>query len=371
MSSTDHNNSPGSAVPRQGNEKPFWPVSLGIHLVALGLLVFVPAKQYFEQERQERKKLKPEIKRRGKELDEVMAKIRDITAERLEGKVALLDAGQDRMADNFEILNKHYQPYADQQREVAMARMVYYADDTVEWMNSLRKELQESAQVKDAAKLDSLMKVSDDIGNKILVGQEEIRRGLMFLDPDNEKLIEKQAAAEEGQIRVSQFLGWGLDTARSVLDARKRIEELKKEIPSLERDLREVEREIKQYEQRVERQSKKVKNVRDRMNSQEARKNKDLRERLQKQREREEKELQKVKRGKGNIFDRRRELTRDVEQAKRELASLEENLKKNEKDWPGKITVARNVQEATFYKQRDVVNTLYKDADREPILTDE
>ena len=88
---------------RLPNNNKFWIVSTIGHVIVLLLLIwFTPVREFFPKGKD--KKIKPEILTKGEDLVEIIEKIRDVHAERLRERVALLGAGADRMRVN--LLNK-------------------------------------------------------------------------------------------------------------------------------------------------------------------------------------------------------------------------------------------------------------------------
>ncbi len=343
-----------------------WPISLAIHLVLLGVIFFIPAKEYFEADREKRTPKPPEIKRRGEDLERVMEKVRDITAERLAQKVALLDQGEERMYTNFETLNAHHQPMEEQQRATALDRMAAFAERTLTQMNALRTQLNEALEKDSPAAIVAALDESEPLGSRILVGQEEIRRGLMFVAPDDPTLVQAQTEAEEAQISSVEFLGWGLGSVRGYVNHQERI-------PRFEEDLSAAKSELAQIEEREAEVETRRQNLRDKLN--ELRKQErqgdlsdERKQAIAKEKEQTEQRKTEVDENFKNIRDDRRQQEREITQLERQLENTQNKVANSDRSWEKHLPVARNTQNAAFYKQRDVVNALLEKAGKEPIF---
>ncbi len=201
--------------------------SVGIHLAILGVILFSPAREYiFERERS----LKPEIIARDDRLEELMAEVRDRTVDRLEGRVALLAEGQDRMAGNFETINAHLQPFQQMQTATARDRFEQYAKSTVTLQKELLNVLQSSPETLD--NWNSLEANARQIAARLLSAQEEIRRGMMLLGHLDEELQGRQVEAEKQQFRVGQTLR---ELAEALSDEEKRLAQLEQDEATLEK----------------------------------------------------------------------------------------------------------------------------------------
>jgi len=353
------------------NNRRLWLISVAIHLLVLGAIFFVPAKQYFEEEREGRKMKPPEIKRRGEDLERVMEQVRDLAAERIAQKVALLDQGAERMATNFTTLNEHHEPLEAERRKNAFDRMALFAERTLANMDALRESYQAARQADSPAAKFQAMEGSDALGSRILVGQEEIRRGLMFLASDDEDLVAQQTKAEDSQIQAVDFAGWALGSLRDVLSLQERIEERETELAKLQEDLATEEAKL------------------DKLEKKEAPLQAELNEANQQRRQR---DLEKDKRDeldakisdlkmdlnqlKGEIRQQNRERNR----VSRNMANIEKRIEQDrgqlaesqsKRSWKDHLEVGGNIQNVAFYTQRDVVNALFAQADREPVFTEE
>ena len=349
-----------------------WLISLTLHLLVLGALVLVPAKQYFENDFDSPEKKTKDIMQRGQELEEIMEDVRDLTAERLARKVALLDAGSERMATNFETMNEFYQPLEDQQRESAMARMDLYVERTLGNMKKLSEQLTRADGMKNVEKIIATLEGSDQLGSRILVGQEELRRGLMFLAPDDQDLVELQKKAEENQLQAISHRGWAFGTLRNVVSTRESIAEAEENAPKLREDIKVKSRKIAELEKQLQASNEKRRTL-DRT-IRDIRRDDSKKDRLaevQKEKDDITKRLDTNNDELQNLKRERRETERSLDNLLKRLEQDRQRLPEREKGWQKNLEVAKFTQTAAFNNQKEVVNTLYQDAGREPIFTDE
>lgn len=348
-----------------------WLISVGIHLLALFAIFFVPAKEYFEEERETRKKKPPEIKRRGEDLERVMEQVRDLAAERIARKVELLDEGSERMATNFDTLNEHHQPLEEERRANALDRMARFAERTLGNMNTLRENFQAAREADSPEAKLKAMEGSDALGSRILVGQEEIRRGLMFLDSDDEALVEKQTKAEESQIEAVDFVGWVLDALRGYLALEERIEEREQELAERRETVAGAEKQLAKLEKKEKPNSEELKDL----NNQRRQRN------LDKERRGElDEKIKALKKRQNKLRADIREQNGERNRASREMKKIEQRLENDretlaeqaeEESWEERLKLGGNIQNVALYAQRDVVNSLFERAGREPVHTEE
>jgi len=357
-----------------GKARSYWPTSIAIHLLLLGLIFFIPAKQYFQDSGERRKpEAPPEIKRRGEELEKVMEQVRDIAAERIAGKVALLDAGAQRMMTNFDTLNKYHQPTEDRRRETAVERMQVFAERVLSDMSTLQAKLETAKQAEQSkAKLEALEE-AQPLGSRVLVAQEEVRRGLMFIAAENEALLDVQAEAEEAQISAVEFIGWGSSGLSKFISTRDNLEELRSEQASLRKALKAAQTHSEELAARVEELRIQLKDVKDERKRRFKELSEEARAEFDKSIEEldaEENELAVVARGARTDLNRAR---RDLKRMDDRLERVQEtfNEQDEERSWQGHLRVALNVQTRAFYAQRTVINALLEQARKAPIFTDE
>jgi len=188
------------------------------HGVALCLVLFVAPVREIVFKRKD--VTEPDIITRGDELQEVIDEIRDRTAEQLTQRVAILKAGKNRMTTNFETLNRHFQPFVDQQRATARARMQKYIDDALQLQKVLLGALEATKQGGAATVASS---VAHESMSRILTAQEEIRRGIRLLEIGGDELIAQQKKAEETQYNAGQFFRWLEGDLSAIEDASKKL----------------------------------------------------------------------------------------------------------------------------------------------------
>ncbi|MFP4351986.1 MAG: hypothetical protein ACLFTU_04020 [Puniceicoccaceae bacterium] len=348
-----------------------WLISIGIHLLVLFAIFFVPAKEYFEEEREGRKMKPPEIKRRGEDLERVMEQVRDLAAERIAQKVELLDQGAERMATNFSTLNEHHQPLEEERRANAFDRMALFAERTLANMDALRESFQAARKAKSPEAKLKAMEGSDALGSRILVGQEEIRRGLMFLDSDDEDLVQQQTKAEESQIQAVDFAGWALSSLRGVLSLKDRIEEREQELAEHRETLAEAEKQLAELQKKQKPLAEELKDLKQQSRQRDLDKQKrdEIDDKIKSLSERHN----QLRKDIGQQNGERNRLSRAIENLEKRLEGDREQLTKrsSERSWEEHLKVGGNIQNVAFYTQRDVVNSLFERADRAPVFAEE
>ncbi|NLF38695.1 hypothetical protein GX586_04575 [bacterium] len=221
----------GSRLTR-AKQGPFWGISIAVHCIVLGALVIAfPVREIVFRRDAPRE---PEIITRGDALQEIIDAIRDRTAERLRGRVALLEQGQDRMAQNFQIINTHFLPFADQQRATARARL----DECIRQALDRQKALADALRAAQASHnpLPAVEAARADMP-RILTAQDEIRRGIILLDLQKDALATQQNAAQEAQISANQFIRWLDDAVLTIQQRAEPLRSLRKELEDLELSL--------------------------------------------------------------------------------------------------------------------------------------
>ncbi len=319
----------------KGRSLLFWTFSAAIHACVGAVLLYSPAKDFIMA--------KPELKERppmrikGRKLEEFVEELRDQTCDELRARVNLLQAGQTRMADNFETLHRHiFKDFEEKQRRTARARLEEYLEKTHARTASMHRLCEEAAAKKRSEKL-----ISAYAGEtaQILAGLEEIGRGLRLID-DLGNLVPKQAKALEAQHNALQFLRYHEEAALRkdryeeeiplCLEEKEKkqaeIEKLKTAIDERNRKVAAISREMdtaKKAEKRAKLDTIKAKNEQRR-----ARKEKDSKAekkyaRLKKEKEQEAENLnKKVK----ELEGRRRALNKELGGYKREINNLEKKL---------------------------------------------
>lgn len=331
-------------------EFPFWSVSVVLHVLLLGVLVFIVPVREIVLVRE--KRLEPEIITRGDELEAIIGKIRDRTAERLRARVALLEAGQDRMAVNFGIINAHFQPFAAQQRATARGRLDKYAGDALARQTTLVDMLDDAHKTR---RVDAVIETAYKHMSRILTAQEEIRRGVLLLEIGGESLVERQKKAEDDQFNANQFYRWLDGDVTGIADDeewiaklgeekethRTQIAELTEALASRSEDLEAREREFQELEERE-------RNEKDRD------KKRELRQRLQESRQARE-SAKRVKREGEQALKRTEDALQRIET---QSTQREEQLGKRHESVETHLDSARNVQTAAHLAQKAVVEEI-------------
>jgi len=344
-----------SAIPqdrRRRSDRVFWGLSVAFHGVLAAVLLAIPAREYLFRKETIRERAR--VNTRGDELERIVEEIRDRTADRIRARVALLKSGQERMATNFDTMNKYYQPFVSEQRQAAAARFDTYAGKALQAMDELRLMLDHADETKDTAKV---VAVKETVIPRITSWQEEVRRSMMLLELADADLQKKQEEAEDGQHKVTSFMRWANGCVHSIARRRKELPELKARVANMklemaakikERDAAAAARDAAKKELDAARAAE--------------RKEKDRKKRN---------ELRKtVKRIEGQVrgYDKKRnDAERRISQLKREIERDQKKVDEHEAKLPEEIKkrdellhVAKNIQTGSYYKQKDIIETIRK-----------
>jgi len=196
----------------------FWLVSITLHVLAIAAVVFIgPVREIvFVREYT----LEPNIITRGDDLEQIIDDIRDVTAERLMARVALLREGQRRMAVNFNTLNLYFQPFQEHQLASAMSRFSHYANE------ALRRQeivIQAMASVGDNNSAYQAVRTAQEQIPRIFTAQDEIRRGIQLLPISGDEILMTQRESEDQQHQTHQFVRWLDDSLRGIDENQKRL----------------------------------------------------------------------------------------------------------------------------------------------------
>ncbi len=333
-------------------ELPFWGISVTLHALMIGsVFMFAPVREIVFR----RKIEEPEVITRGDELEAVIEQVRDRTVEKLHSRVALLEAGQERMATNFATLNEFYQPFVEQQRATARDRMDKHIADVLPRQDELRKLIE-------AAKTDGTpekpVAFAHEWVSRILTAQEEIRRGMRLLELGGPELLAKQREAEETQAKASQFMRWLDGELHAIARENERLvkyeEELvarKAKVPEAENAVFEAKVAEKDAEHRVreaDTRRAEFSKAKEREQEMEARKA------LVKARE----TLNGARR---RVGDATRALQRANDDVKRKAADIEkarQRLADATKKRDSHLTVGYNVQNGAYHRQKAAIDTV-------------
>jgi hypothetical protein len=215
----------------------FWLISAALHGVALVVLILTPAGQRVFK--QEERPLKPEIVRKDEALAEVIDEIRDLSVERLRAQVALLEAGRERMAVNFETMNRHYVPFVAGQIASARARLTQEGEKTLGRQEEILTAARRAVELK-AAGSDPMWR--DKHRAALIAGQEEIRRVLLLTAADDAELLATQNQAEAVQMEAFEALSVSVGAQNQLWNAEPRLETLSAEKTKFEEARADAER---------------------------------------------------------------------------------------------------------------------------------
>lgn len=228
----------------------FWLISAALHGAGLVVLMLTPAGQRVFK--QEERPLKPEIVRKDEALAEVIDDIRDLSVERLRAQVALLEAGRDRMAVNFETMNRYYVPFVAEQIASARARLTQEGEKTLGRQQEILTAARRAVELK-AAGSDPMWRVFDKHRAALIAGQEEIRRVMLLTAADDAELLATQNQAEAVQMEAFEALSVSVSAQNQLWNAESRLETLSAEKSKFEEARADAERLLKEAEAEVAR----------------------------------------------------------------------------------------------------------------------
>lgn len=248
------------------SRSPYWVLSMVLHVVLLGWLIWYgPVRDIIL----ERGKPKREALIRGKELEKVVEQMQLSVAEELEDRVALLKAGQDRMATNFDTLNAHFQPYEANQKATAQLRFEKYASTLQTDQQALFKLLNDVLVSKN---YDAAAQAGQEKLPVMISALDEVRRGVLLLSAD-QAIADLHTQAETALFEVEK----PLRDIGNLLGRYRRLEsEIKQaraELASLTPAADEAQRQLKEQQDIFEKLDRDRKQAQDKFN--ELRKGKD------------------------------------------------------------------------------------------------
>lgn len=364
MSESTRDKKNGKHPDRKDHDFPFFMISLILHVVVIGAVIWIgPVRRIvWEHEKPE----KPEIITRGDELEEIVDDIRDRTVERLKMRVELLDMGQERMANNFRILNEHHQPYVEQQRATAHIRFSEYANEALRRQKLLMDKFLE-AQEQGESKYEAAIEASFSNASQIFTAQEEIRRGIELLGIEDAELMEKQHAAEETQITSENAQRWFAQDVQKLESTREKLAKVKEEIPEVRQEAQALEKVVNDKQKKSDNLQEEIKNLQQDLqeNRTQERKTKDQEKRKQLNEKRKElanriQEKEK-ERGKVNPRDDSRGLKRLQDRLKnleKSRANLEQQIPEIKASINTHLTLAVNTQRGVYHRQKQIVETV-------------
>ncbi len=339
---------------KNGRDVPYFAISIVIHAIVIGAVLWIaPVREiFFEREKPE----EPQIITSGDELEEIIDEVRDITVERLKGRVMLLDMGQERMANNFRILNEYHQPYAEQQRATAYIRFSEYADDALTRQEMLMNVLKKAKETK---KYDPAMEASFANVSQIFTAQEEIRRGIQLLGIEDEDLLQKQHDAEESQITSENAQRWFAQAVNSVRKMENELEETKKAIPEHRKIIEDLKKQIEERDNKIQKLKVEIKNVQNKSREVQRKKEENWRDKqakLKKKREDMEKQMREL--NTGPLKRDRRDEEKRLERALEKQKQLEEKIPERRPDIKDHLELAINTQTNVYFKQKEIVESV-------------
>jgi len=223
---------------------PFWLVSTVLHGVVLVVLVLaLPVRTIMLREESAGV---PPVITRGDELQEIIDAVRDLTAERLRARVMLLEEGQERMARNFGIVNAHFLPFAAQQRATARSRLESYLDETLALQRALRDAC---VTARHAATPGTMLAAARVQTARVLAAQDEVRRGILLLDLETNRLAATQRAAQDAQIAANQKIRALDDVHVSITRREEAIAAGARELATVEQRVAEATSAVQRLEQ--------------------------------------------------------------------------------------------------------------------------
>lgn len=334
-------------------ELPFWAISVVLHALLLGsLLLFVPVREIVFK----RASLKEaEVITRGDELEDVIEQIRDRTVERLSARVVLLKSGQERMARNFEIINEHFQPYAEQQRTTARERMEKHIADVLPKQAELSLLLGRAVGGADPAEP---VAFAHRWLSRILTGQEEVRRGMRLLELGGPELLAKQHAAEDAQYEATQFLRWLEDDLRAIDTNQERLTAFEAELAEKRAKLPEAEVAVTQAKDQLTTAETLYAQCKQQWEIERRTKDK---ARINAAKTALDAAKRQINDGRRNVTGAEHTLTRDVTAVKNTEGSIiktQERLKQCREKRDNHLTAGRNVHRGAYQRQKDVVAEL-------------
>lgn len=228
----------------------FWIISGLLHGTAAVVLILTPAGQRVFK--QEDRPLKPEIVRKDEALAEVIDDIRDLSVVRLKAQLALLEAGRDRMATNFDTMNRHYQPFVAGQISSARARLLQEGEKTLGLQQEILAAAREAVAKKEQGS-DAMWRVFDKNRAALIAGQEEIRRVLLLTAAGDPELLALQDQAEAAQMETFRVLSVSVGAQNHLWNAAARLQKLSEQKAELEQALSVAEAQARELESELER----------------------------------------------------------------------------------------------------------------------
>ncbi|NRA40361.1 MAG: hypothetical protein HRU15_19610 [Planctomycetes bacterium] len=222
----------------------FWSFSFIVHAIALVLLVYIFQGELYPEKSKEKPKTK--IRLEDEALKEVIENIRDVQADKLRRRVALLGGGIDRMEVNLLNIQGRNRGFSNAQRTVAYNRILTLAEtietqledyrklhvahenelltfDDIRWGDIQFVRIRSNAEELDAAVPllpDEKYEKTDKEGKKIVDEEGNVEMGSHLDD------LQGLSTRLVGGVNfVTQFHGWFNANDRHIYKARDRIKE--------------------------------------------------------------------------------------------------------------------------------------------------
>jgi predicted nucleic acid-binding Zn-ribbon protein len=364
-STRDKKNGTRRSGKRSGQDIPFFAISIVIHAVFIGAVLWIaPVRDiFFEREKPE----EPEIITSGDELETIVEDIRDRTVEQLKMRVQLLDMGQDRMANNFRILNEYHQPFAEQQRATAYLRFSEYADDVLTRQKELMEALNKAKETKD---YDKAIETSFANVSQIFTAQEEVRRGIQLLGIEDEALMEKQRQVEDSQITSENAQRWFAQAVNSVEKMEKQLAETREQLPKDQTRFKDIQNEVNRMETEQNKLKDKIKTLKDEHDGLRRKKPENWQEKqkeVQEKRKKLETEMKKL--NTGSLKRDMRDIEKQVERAQQRIEDLKAKLPERKREALEHLQLAINTQTSVYYKQKEIIEAVRAMIDKNGQIT--
>jgi hypothetical protein len=184
--------------PRKNSANRFWLISIGLHVVVLCVVFLTPARTIFLPP--EEPPDEPKITMRDDRLEQAIESIRLSEAKLLARRIALLEAGDERMQTNFETFRTRFASFDTAQKKSAEAEIQDLLATIIPEMERSADAMATGVEQED---FETAMTVPEDSLAKIQDLQERLRRAILLLGLP-EQLLQAQAPMEEAQFAIQK-----------------------------------------------------------------------------------------------------------------------------------------------------------------------
>jgi len=231
---------------KENSAKRFWLISIGAHVIVVFVILFTPARTIIFPPEEPPKQ--PEITMRDERLERVIEDIRASEAEMLMRRVALLQAGEERMQGNFESFNTRFEGFQESQRESARDDFRKLPDKIVPLQQELKHIL---AAAKKTGQVDPAIEEAEALFADLQDLQEQMRLSMVLLDLPEDS-VSQQRTAEEAQFAVqSTWRGFRVAN-QNYLRSLRRAEDFKEQVKSHEENLLKARVSLESEETKIE-----------------------------------------------------------------------------------------------------------------------